>query len=476
MLFTAGVLLAPVARADEVQVPLDDQGTVEQLDGDRARSAGVLSEFPNLEEARLYQDGDRFTLEVTELKNAQRVRLRVPLTTDKVAQLRRQISARLGTGSLSAPPPPPSFDAPPTAPSASTPAAAPMASAPAKAATPAVPERGVSINQEGRWLLIGTSTALGLGFYGWSIPLGLQLTGAGMIGGYMVVAGASFFVPFLLTSNTEVTWGTTNMFYAGATRGPIHAALLLGALNALNSQTVFVGIAGAGIAEAIAGALWASAQHLSAGQAHTIASANDFGLGFGLALGVLATGGISTPTQQVVSTTALIGAVAGTIGGVYLAHVRDYTWGDAEAVASAGLLGAYCALPFIAFNEFKDARLGAGLMLVGAGAGLLIGDQLVHGKHYSVGQGMIVDFAALAGGLVGYGVMLGIGSGTDAKAAFTASAVGALGGYALAYFSAGRGPLEVAGVKMNLSVDPTALTRRDSNPNRSPAVALNGIF
>jgi hypothetical protein len=61
------LLISPRARADEVQVPLDQKGQVQQVDAARARAAGVLTEYPRLKEARLYQDTDSgdFTLEVT---------------------------------------------------------------------------------------------------------------------------------------------------------------------------------------------------------------------------------------------------------------------------------------------------------------------------------------------------------------------------------------------------------------------------
>ncbi|MEJ2503850.1 MAG: hypothetical protein P8177_11165, partial [Gemmatimonadota bacterium] len=76
--------------AQEVQVPLDRDGQIQEID---RRLAGrldlFLDEYPDLDTVRLYRiDDDRFVLEVAYTEDGQAARRRVELSGAEVAELR----------------------------------------------------------------------------------------------------------------------------------------------------------------------------------------------------------------------------------------------------------------------------------------------------------------------------------------------------------------------------------------------------
>src|SRR5262249_25092378 len=153
------------------------------------------------------------------------------------------------------PTPPPS--PPPVVNVPMSPAPEPAAAAAAGSATK---ESLLASEGDGRWGLIGVSTALGFGLYGWLVPIAVGTqNGTQIAGASLLTAAAGFFVPFGLTLNSPITWGMTNMFYGGATHGPLHAVLvmLLANYQFTSGQGVAALALGFGVAETAAAMLWA---------------------------------------------------------------------------------------------------------------------------------------------------------------------------------------------------------------------------
>jgi hypothetical protein len=460
------LLTIPAARADDVQVPFDAEGRLEQLDAGHARAWGLLTEYPALEEARLYEDTDSgaYTLEVTERREGRSVRRRVPLSAEQVEALRRQVSEHLAA----APAPTPPVTQP----------------TPTPTGTPGAP----ALNQEGRWTLIAVSGILGTSFYGWAVPVGLQAQSGSVLGLYTVTAGVSFFTPLFLTAGSDVTWGMAAMYYAGASRGPLHG-LLLGLLvspDQVGPQVLLASV-GMGIAEGVAGTLWARSTGMSAGTANAMLLGSDFGLGYGVGLYALTTGLSPTASSRIPAAAALLGAAGGAVGGYYLAGLRGYTWGEAEAIRTAGLLGAFVTLPIFGWAELTDARAVAGLLMTGSALGLVLGDHFISGRGYQVGQAVLLNFGTVVGGLVGLGaVALLAPAGADGRVFLTASALGAVGGFAATYALLGPASSQQhASASVQLHFDPLALVGQLNGRDHGtttvaraspPLVSVGGTF
>lgn len=422
-------LAAEPGAAQEVQIPLDVERRVEVVDAELAGRAGLwVAEYPGFQEARLFRGPDgSFVLEISELRDGRLTRHRLPLTPPEADALRARVSAAVA----SAPPPP------------------------------------VVLEQEGRYLLLAQTTLTGLLFYGWALPYSIGAEEAGAGGLYLLTAGASFFVPFILTADESVTMGMANLSRYGVSRGLLHGLMLADVIDRWGSETpscppapeicesgagpgdelrlfTTLGLIGS-IAEGIAGYAWASNENMTPGTAHTIALGGDAGL----STGWLAAAMMGRADSEVSSGMGLGGSLLGIYGGSVLAKRRDYSWGDAQLMYSGGLLGGWTGLAFGAVADANDQSASAAI-LVGGWTGALLTDRLVRDTEFSAGQANLVSLATFAGGLAG--ASLGV-MAEDPDMAILGSAVGAVGGFAMGYLafapkmdagSPGRAPVSVS--------------------------------
>ena len=439
--------VASAALADDVQVPMDTAGQVLSVNGARASAAGLFTEYPGLVDAYLYQDGDQFTLEVTQRKDGRVVRHRETLSQEQVDQLRKTVSEKLAT-----------------VPSA-----------------PAVEVKVAPAHDEAaRWALIGISTAASLGYYAWAFPVGAGITGSPAFGTYTVIAAAGFFVPFGLTFNTPVTWGMANALYAGLARGPLHSLLgvrLLAPSSSLETYLLTSVFVGAG--EAAGWLTWSILTNASAGTVHASAVASDIGLLAGLGIGGLIDG-TSLDPNQLHAGFALGGAIAGAVGGAFYARMKGWYWGDSEFMWASFLLGGYAMVPVIGWTNVTDNRAFAGLELVGALGGATAGYFLLGDRHLDVGQSVLIDLGTVAGGLLGLGAIALTAGFTDWKPAVTVSAAAAIGAYALTYLTLvprTPGASTYKDVSVHLQLNPTALVMpKAETAERPPLLSLAGSF
>ncbi|MDP9349588.1 MAG: hypothetical protein M3P24_10705, partial [Gemmatimonadota bacterium] len=223
---------APVsAQTGEVQVPFDPAGRIEVIDARLAARLGLfVDEYPGLREVRLFQAADSsFVLEVTTTRDGRTERRRVPLSAEEARALRARVAERLA-------------DRAPTA----------------------------ALNQEGRTELLAQTALLGFTFYGSLVPemLGVE-DGSTAVGLYLLTAGASFFGPYLLTQNQEVTQGMATLGGYGASRGILHGYLLhqlfAGGYDDSGDAASAVAFL-TGVAEGVGGYLWASRERLTGGE------------------------------------------------------------------------------------------------------------------------------------------------------------------------------------------------------------------
>jgi hypothetical protein len=325
-----------------------------------------------------------------------------------------------------------------------------------------------------RIALLGTTTALGLGVYGWTVPgvLGVQASQStrAFVGTYMLTAAGSFIVPYLLL-HERTTAGQTNLAFYGGTRG-IWLGVLVGALAAgdLGPDHRYrgwtTGLLVGSIAGLVGGYQFAGAAGLSAGEARTMAAVGDLGLALGFGAGFLlhfdaraagcapfagnAVCFSPDPEQDAharkMAFMGLLGSGLGLTGGYFLGRARNNTWGDGEVLRAGTLLGTWSAFGVADVARAHVALSNPALtgpLMAGGVVGLLVGDRLVRNTDFTVGQSMLIDLSMISGGLLGAGTTY-LFPGIDAdKPYIMASAVGALGGFALAYWGfhdAAEGP------------------------------------
>lgn len=389
----SSLLVASLAAAAEVQVPLDRAGRVQRVDAALARRLGMFADRPGFQEARLFQLADSsFVLEISSMLAAGLTRERVPLTPAGVDSIREGVTAGLAWQK--------------TAP---------------------------TIDKSGRPLFVATSTAMAFGFYGWAIPYLFEENASSqvIVGTYMVTASAGTFIPLWFTRNRPVTMASAAMAWYGMSRGALHGALLPYAFNANTENKSPVACAlGLSAVEGIAGFEWATRTGMSTGSAATISNGSDFGSLYGLGFSHLFNGessGLAAGT--------LIGSGVGLVASALYVPHRDHTYGDASVMRTGGWVGGFTGLAIVQTfgpeDYEKSSSVGA---IAGGTVGLLLGDRLVHKADFTFGQSVIVDLTTIGGGLLGLGTgFLAQGEGGSERVLWSASAAGTVVGYAVGY-------------------------------------------
>ena len=176
---------APLAAQEPVieeQVALDQAGRLLAIDAELARTLGVFGDLADVREILLFRSSEGYVLEVTRRRGGVLIRERRRLTDAEVARLRADVSGALAQRAPSA-----------------------------------------LVDRSGRYILLATSTAAGLGFYGWAVPYALDVDDTrGQVGLYMLVSAASFFGPWIWSADRPVTLGMANGAFWGASRGIVH--------------------------------------------------------------------------------------------------------------------------------------------------------------------------------------------------------------------------------------------------------------
>jgi len=395
--------------AQEVQVPIDEDGRVQVITADLERRLRLFPDYAEFREARLFQLSDTsFVLEITHEPAGRLTRVRVPLTLTAAQDFRRRVSASLRQ---------------------------------------AAPE--AALDQSGRTKLLVWTTVLSLLYYGPAVPVTLNVDDPqGAVGLYLLSAGTGFFAPWLATKRIPVTEAAAVLATYGATRGIFHGALATYLFASDPSDRAFTG-AGliGGVAEGIAYFAAANAGRMTAGTAELVGVGGDVGLGLGLGAAHLAGFFDDDPfyccrTYTAAAATALLSTAGGLGVGSALSRTEPYTRGDAFLLRNAGLLGAHVGLALAdALNPNGDRdKLYSALAMTGGTAGLIAGRQLVHGRDFTTAQGTFTTLGQIAGGLAGLGVgyLVSSENGDNSTVLLAASAIGAGVGYRLMYHSFAR--------------------------------------
>jgi len=443
------------ALAAEVQVAFDPAGRVQRVDEPLARRIGLfVDSHPGFQEARLFAvDDSTFVLEISVAQSGQFSREREVLTREQADSLRADVSSRI-------------------------------------AALPPEKER---IEQGGRAALVTSWTILGLGFYGWAVPYSFNIEdGSAALGTYMLVSGASFFGPLLLTRGQPVTWGPTNMSLYGTTRGALHGWLISemakpdeGYLD--DGQTAIALAMGTSVVEGIAGYAIAQGRGMSAGDVAAVEVGGDYGMLWGyLASDLAGYTNDDRDQDQATATLTLATGVVGMFAGGMLAGRRAYSFGDVMVMRGSSYVGVLMGTALADVGDPSGSEpYSAGIML-GSLAGLIVGDRLVAGREFSVGEGTLVQLGGLAGGLTGLG-LVALTRTDDSSPYWFGTALGGAAGYAFTYrglagkataraskATSWRFQLAPEGLLAALNRAPTGRTARSLSP--PPLVRLTCTF
>ena len=448
--------LTSPALAAEVQVAFDPAGRVQRVDEPLARRIGLfVDSHPGFQEARLFAvDDSTFVLEISVAQGGQFSREREVLTREQADALRADVTARV-------------------------------------AALPPEKER---VEQGGRATLVTSWTLLGLGFYGWAFPYAFEIDeGSAALGSYMLVSGASFFGPLLLTRGQPVTWGPTNMSLYGMTRGALHGWLISEIAKPDegyqdDGKTAVAFAMGTSVAEGILGYALAQSRGWSAGDVAAIEIGGDYGMLWGYLASDLAgyTDG-DKDQDQATATLTLATGVAGMFGGSLFAGRRAFSFGDVMIVRGGSYVGILLGTALADLGDPAESEpYSAGIML-GSLAGLIAGDRLVDGREFTVGEGTLVQLGGLAGGLMGLG-LVALTQTDDSSPYWFGTAAGGAGGYAATYAGlAGKATARASkatswrfnlapeGLLAALSRAPSGRTTRSSAPP-PPLVRLTCTF
>lgn len=337
----------------------------------------------------------------------------------------------------------------------------------------------------------------------------------GRVAAYLLTAGASFYLPYRLTRDIEVTPPHRDAVVWGGTRGIAYGALL-GDLLTLDEDIPVTRpgepfeededhrvVLGMGIVGSVAGQVLGyhavSATGADRGDVALWSTVGDLGLaaGFGTALalglydgeercdGDVCSVSDTEATRAGHAATLALGA-ASLFGAYRWSRARDYTVGDARALLSFGLLGAQAVLP-AAWAAFEDADEGeralAASLVAGTAVGLWLGDRALEDRSLDGSDGLLVQAGHLAGGLGALGItyLLDGGQSADEVVYLGAAAVGSAVGSQLTFRALSGDALPrpggAPGEGLSIRVSPAgllmgALPRRHGAALRAPLLSV----
>ena len=382
--------------SQEIQTPLDSQGKIKIIDSNLEKKLGLFSGYSNFQEAQLFQIPDTtYALEIYYQPGDKIYKARLPMTMEEVQEFQKLVSQRMKDE---------------------------------------VPR--VTLDQDGRSKFIASMMGLSLGFYGWAVPVSLDVSdGKVALALYMLTSSAGFYLPFSATRDKPVTDASATLCLYGGTRGILHGIefAFLFSDEPEEQGTIASGLVFS-LAEAFAGYKLAGQNKYSAGTTEVIGVGGDFGVGFGFGTAHLVNF-IEDENGRGIAGSVLLESGLGLLAGHWMASQQSYTRGDANVLGAAGLLGAYLPLAIVDMTANDQDKAYTAASMTGAIAGLSFGHHLVKGKDFSTGQGSLISLSQCAGGLLGLGLayLIAPEDSDDSALFLTSSSVGAATGFWLMY-------------------------------------------
>lgn len=360
------VLSIQVLWAQEMQVPLDSAGTLQQIDANLERELGLFPAFAGFQEARLFLLPDSsYALEVRFGNPPHVLRERVPMSDLETAAFRQTVTERLRR------------------------------------------ERPAALlDRSGQTrFLIGTSV-LAVGFYSWAAAVVINKDDSEVAATTgLISTGLGIALPVLAIQHSSISEAEARLALYGGTRGIVHG--IFGQRLITGNDDGDAAVAGGficSVGELIGGYHLASAYNLQAGDAATIGVLGDFGLGIGICAAGLADYYESGDYRRQAAATILAGSAAGLATGALLTRGQSYTVGDAAVLRETGLLGALIPLTIVDISRSRESDAYLAAAMAGSVAGLAAGHLLTRDTDLSATQGLQITLATAAGALIGMGI------------------------------------------------------------------------
>jgi len=312
------------------------------------------------------------------------------------------------------------------------------------------------IDQSGRAKLLKRSTTLSLLYYGWAVPVLIDVEDTkNSVALYLLVSSGGFYIPYYLTKSISVSQSEADLCWYGGTRGMLHGSALNVLINHnnTNSRNTAGFVMMGSISEAIAGYYVAKKTHITDGTAAAIGLGGDFGITWGFEIPFLFN---KDEDERFTAGSVLFGSGVGFCVGRRLAAQQNYTTGDVGIVKAAGILGAGVGTSLIVIAGSEKSEAYASAALLASSIGLGMGHYLIANKDYTSGQGTLVLLSEIAGGLFGAGVAYLISPETGKEKIYAASSsLGAAAGFWGMYHSIRQNPeKEKSHYSLHYSVNP----------------------
>ncbi len=356
------------------------------------------------------------------------------------------------------------------------------------------------LSQKGRTGLLISSSIVGLGFYGYAVPITFGIDGdKEFIASYMLVGASGFLIPYYATRYKNVTVPQLSMTLFGQTRG-IANGFILGELihNApdFNEEsgnweeylklqdkherlTIGLGILGS-LTEGFAGFKLASKWNYSIGSASIHQMWGDVGLLSGILFADVfkLTGSNLRSDEQMKFGTWFTSSMGGLVAGRFFADSRNYTLGDAIFYRSTIALAASLPVVFVHYFDPNGTQPYSASILLGGLTGSYLGWKALQGRDFTTAQGFIISLGMISGGLIGLGTGALIADDFNADVLLTTTAIGAITGYGLFYYAFKNKALTLGkNVKLEMNINPAAfITNNHDDKSYSTNPACNNYL
>jgi hypothetical protein len=409
-----GLFLFTSAFAQESSISFC--GKVQVIDKKLEKKIKLFPEYSKFMQASLFQEGDYYILEIIhELSNQIKVE-RKKITQADLDVLCERINTKVTTSKIK--------------------------------------DDGSEIDQSGRRELLITSTALGIGAYGWMLPVGADLEGRGFLATYMLVGAGSFFAPFGLTSNKRVTKGMARAYGWGSALGMAHGAIfhtLVTDIDAGSERTLISTMVG-GLVEGGVMYHLAGRNDWDRGKVGAIGTGGLWGGGLGLSLGSMIAptdANSENSAKNLTLSSSLLFSGLGMYGGALWAKKNgSVTNGDVIVTNATGLLGVRLGTALVTSFDLWDGtptefRSGLGILTATAAGGIAYGLYRTSDYDYSTAEGVYIGLGEVSGGLLGLGITYLVTNEITANQSAWSTTIGATAGFALVDYLVRRNDVKI---------------------------------
>ncbi|MCD6579234.1 hypothetical protein J7L48_07140 [bacterium] len=256
-------------------------------------------------------------------------------------------------------------------------------------------------DQTGRKQLIYSSTLLALGFWGWATNVAFSVNDERLImANYMFIVGGSFFAPFYLTKDMNITIAESRLFAYGGTRGIFWGIFMEMALETpdLNAPLAL------SVTSALGGYFLSKKLNMAAGTVESIGVWGDMGLLWGLGIGSLLDEDNIINEKDSYLFPAVI-SMANCLTGYFYGKNKHYTIGDGYMLRSFATWGSQLGFFISDLSDSMDnVKISVPVSITTSLAAMIAGDLFFRGKtHYNSSDGFLIMLSEGVGSLLGAG-------------------------------------------------------------------------